>query len=159
LEGGLLNNATAKLHGDIPSAPEVSEIESRVSALQNDISAKNKLASMTESNEITRLAAELNRKFESPVPVQVVTLDYLGRKLQIESVRKDLAALKQTTSEIRSNWNDLKPQLEQKGASSEEKRFDSIVQNLEAAKAAGQFVQLAKRELAEMDNLEKVFAK
>ena len=78
-----LRDAATKLNGDLQSASAVAEIQSRVSALQKDVAAKKRLAVMTDSNEITRLTAEISEMFPSRVPIEVVKLDYLGRRLQI----------------------------------------------------------------------------
>ena len=113
-ESTQLADSSSKLRSDLPSAREIGEIQSRVSALEKDIAKKDRLAAMTDANEITRPAAEVTDEFRSTLPVQVVKLDYLERKLQIESAQGSLSSLKQTTSEIRSNCNGVKAALEQK---------------------------------------------
>ena len=151
-----LADSSSKLRSDLPSDPEIGEIQSRVSALEKDIAEKDRLAAMTDANEITRLAAELSAGFRSTVPVQVVKLDYLGRKLQIESARGNLSSLKQTTSEIRSNWNEVKTAVEQKHSATAN-NFEVIVSKLENAKGVSSFAKLAKEELDEVDKLENAF--
>jgi|SRR5581483_9429851 len=153
-----LSDTSSKLGGDLQSAPELNEIQSRVSTLKKDIETKQRLAAMTDANEITRLAADLSAGFRSTLPVQVVKLDYLGRKLQIESAQGNLSSLKQTTSEIRSNWNEVKTALEQKHASTTANRFEAIVSNLEKATSVSSFAKLAKEELDEVDKLENAFS-
>lgn len=151
-----LADSSSKLRNDLQPASELSEIQSRVSALEKDIAAKNRLAAMTDANEITGLAADLSARFRSTVPVQVVKLDYLGRKLQIESARGNISSLKQTTSEIRSNWNEIKTALEQKHAATAN-HFEAIVSKLENARGVSSFARLAKEELDEVDKVENAF--
>lgn len=151
-----LAGSSSKLRSDLPSDPEIGEIQSRVSALEKDIAKKDRLAAMTDANEITRLAAEVSAGFRSTLPVQVVKLDYLGRKLQIESAQGNFSSLKQTTSEIRSNWNEVKAALEQKHSVTA-KNFEAIVNKLENAKGVSSFAKLAKEELDEVDKLENAF--
>jgi hypothetical protein len=151
-----LADSSSKLPSGLQPAPELSEIESRVSALKKDIAAKNRLSTMSDANEITRLAADLSAGFRSKVPVQVAKLDYLGRKLQIESTQGNLSSLKQTTSEIRSNWNDVKTALEHRHPTTAN-NFEAIVSKLESAKGVSSFAKLAKEELDEVDQLENAF--
>lgn len=111
---------------------------------------------MTDANEITRPAAEVTAEFRSTLPVQVVKLDYLERKLQIESAQGSLSSLKQTASEIRSNWNGVKAALEQKHSVTANS-FEAIVTKLENAKGLSSFATLAKEELDEVNKLENAF--
>lgn len=151
-----LADSSSKLRSDLQPAPEIGQIQSRVSALEKNIAKKDRLDAMTNANEITRLAADLSAGFQSTVPVQVAKLDYLGRKLQIESARGNLSSLKQTTSEIRLNWNEVKTSLEQKHSATAN-NFEAIVSKLENAKGVSSFARLAREELDEVDKVENAF--
>jgi hypothetical protein len=57
---------------------------------------------------------------------------------------------------MRREWDALRPRLNTRGGA-QARKFESLVAQVEAAKAPAEYARLAKSVLDEVDNLEKVF--
>lgn len=139
-------------------AAEQLQIRADVQQLEISVTAKDRLATMKHSNQITRLAAELSSQYRRPTPVGVTLLDYQGRQLQIALEANDTEALKRTANDIRQEWDRLRPKVQQRSPQEAEK-FGALVTKIESARGQAEYAQLAKLELDEVDKLENVLAR
>ncbi|MGA7617166.1 MAG: hypothetical protein WBX15_18530 [Thermoanaerobaculia bacterium] len=127
--------------------------------LETKIRQQDRLGTMSVSNEMTRQAAELMRRYSVPTPVEVSLLDYEGRKIQTDAAANDEAALKRTAHEIRRRWDSVRPEVERHGGGSEAKAFESEVKKLEIASSVTESEKVAKSILDQVDRLENVFTR
>jgi hypothetical protein len=134
-------------------------LRKKIEDLEQAISAKNRRETMQISNNITLLEVAVMGQFKLRVPTDVMVLDYCGRELEILSEEKDIERLFNLVVRMHLIWQNLIPQLIQKGATKEIKNFSEIMKRLEIAKTPEEFNRLAKQVLDEVDNLEKVFKK
>ena len=136
----------------------VVELTSLVDSLRATVRAHQQHAALVQSNQVTRLAAEMTRPYTSLMPLEVLLMDYQGRELDVWSAAKDVPRLKQTTADIRRTWDALRPRIESRNHMERVRTTDAIVSRIEAAKTPAQWGAAAKPLLDEVDELEKVFA-
>jgi hypothetical protein len=98
-------------------------------------------------------------QFKPRVPTNVMLLGYCGRELEIFSEEKDIDKLSNFVIRMHLIWQNLIPQLIQRGETKEIKNFSDIMKRLEMAKTPEEYSFLAKQVLDEVENLEKVFKK
>lgn len=151
----LLQQAAQSLPSKI-DRKEVTQLNSTIANLNQFIAAKNQPTALRKANQVTLIAANMTKEFKPKVPVEVTLLDYYGRELEIWSASGNAAQLKTTAKEFRQTWNALRPAVQARN-SSEAKTFDTIVKQVEAAKAPVEYSRLATPVLNAVDNLEKVF--
>lgn len=135
------------------------ELDAAIAALDKDITAKDQLATLRDANQVTFIVADLTAKYNPPVPVEVIKLDFYGRELEVWSMAKDEAKLKSTAQAIRQTWNAVKPKVEAKGGAKQAQNFETLVAKTDAAQNVGDYAKTATPILDEVDNLEKVFEK
>lgn len=133
------------------------EFAATLAKLESAVAANDKSATLENANLITFEAANLTAKYNPPVPIEVVKLDFYGRELEIWSQAKDDAKLQETAKMIRQNWDAVKPKIEAKGGTKQAAVFEALVIKTDAAKTPAEFAKLATPILNEVDNLEKVF--
>jgi len=149
-----LKNAAQKMMDEkIGSA----DFDAILEKLEKAVAAKDKSASLIESNQITFEVANLTAKYNPAVPIEVVKLDFYGRELEIWAAAKDEAKLQETAKLIRQNWDTVKSKIEAKGGKKQAAVFENLVVKTEAAKTLADYAKLATPILDEVDNLEKVF--
>jgi hypothetical protein len=153
---GLLKAAVEKVRTDASNQKAAGEIYPNVAALDRAVTAKDRQGAMLAANQITRNVAEVTEEYKLIVPVEVVLLDYYGRELEIWAEAKDTSKLQATAREIRKTWDAVRPSIEAKKPAVS-KKFESLVAQVEAAKAPADYAKVAKPVLDEVDNLEKVF--
>ena len=161
---GNWKTARAKLTELKASAEKISALKvgsadfaAAVTKLESAAAANDKTATLVNANLITLEVANLTAKFNPPVPVEVVKLDYYGRELEIWSEAKDETKLLETAKMIRQNWDAVKGKIDAKGGKKVAAVFEALVVKTDAAKTPAEFSKLAKPILDEVDNLEKVF--
>jgi hypothetical protein len=152
-----LTQASKKMHVEVADQSTLqNHVDETIATLSQDVAAKDQQTAMRAANEVTLGIADMTATYRPTVPVAVTKLDYYGRELEIWAQAQDLSKLQATTVAMRHEWNALRPTLKTRGAN-EAKKFESLVAQVEAAKAPAEFAQLAKSVLDEVDNLEKVF--
>jgi hypothetical protein len=132
--------------------------EATLGKLEKAAAAKDKTSTLIEANQLTLDAANLTAKYNPPVPVEVVKLDFYGRELEIWSQAKDEAKLRETARMIRQNWDAVKSKIEARGGKKEAAAFENLVVKTDRARTSADYAKLAAPILDEVDNLEKVFA-
>lgn len=155
--GAKLNELKAAAREMTAAQISTAKFDATLGKLEKAVAAKDKTASLIESNQLTLEAANLTAEYNPAVPVEVVKLDFYGRELEIRAAAKDEAKLRETAKLIRQNWDAVKGKIEAKGGKKEAAVFEGLVVKIEAAKTSAAYAKLATPILDEVDNLEKVF--
>lgn len=111
------------------------------------------------ANSITLLEVAMMGDLKPRIPTNVMLLDYCGREMEILSEEKDIDKLSNLVVRMHLIWQNLIPQLVNKGDIKEIKNFSEIMKRLEKAKTPEEYNHLAKQVLDEMDIIEKLFKK
>jgi hypothetical protein len=111
------------------------------------------------ANELTRLAAELDRQFQPQVPVEVTVLDHDGRELELWSGEGNAARLNATRSKLRETWGHGSSRRHRKGGDTEAAQFDALIAQLTRATTPKDFAATATPILDSVDLLENVFTR
>jgi hypothetical protein len=158
------NVALASLKQSLKQAPALAQaaagdLPSTVTSLDHAITTKDAQAAMRAANQVTLEVADASAAFRLRVPVQVARLDYYGRELEIWAQAQDLSKLQTTAVALRREWEALRPTLELRGTAgiAAGKRFETLVEQVAAAKVPAEYARLSKSVLDEVDNLEKAF--
>jgi len=131
----------------------------KVEDLGRAVAVRNRKDAMHYANRITLIDVALMGQFKLRVPTDVMVLDYCGRELEILAEEKDFEKMSGLVLRMHLVWQNLMPQLIDKGATREIKKFSEIMKRLEVAKTPEEFGQSSRQVLDEVDNLEKVFMK
>jgi hypothetical protein len=131
----------------------------RVATIEKVVQAHDARALMHAANDMTRVAAEINRQFNPQVPVEVTLLDCDGRELELWGEEGNTAKLNETRTRLQETWNAVRPALVAKGGTTEATQFDALVAQLTKAKTAKDFAATAKPILDSVDVLENVFTR
>jgi hypothetical protein len=150
-------DATARAGLLQQSAAAYPELARPAATLAIHVTAHDRLEAMTVANEITRQANELLRTYPAATPVDVAMLDYEGRQLEIAAGRNSLPVLKDTTKQIRQTWDEVRPQVINRGGTAESSAFETLVAQLEHANSIAEYKQIAASILNDVDLLEAVF--
>ena len=132
-------------------------LTTKIEDLEQAISAKNKKDTLRFVNNITLLEIAMIGELKPRVPTNVMLLDYCGRELEILSEERDIDKLSNLVVRMHLIWQNIIPQLIDKGATKEIKTFSEIMTHLERAKTPEEYNHIAKHVLDEVDNLEKIF--
>ncbi len=154
-----LESAARKLHNEIKgeNKTQLAQLDSKIAALNKAVTAKNRISTMRDANQVTLISAKITRVFEPTVPVEVTLLDYYGRELEIWSETGNTNKLKTTASEMRRTWNAVRPAISARGGTTQVQKFDRLVVSVEGAKLSRDYARLATSILDQVDNLEKIF--
>lgn len=153
-----LKSAVAKLEST-GAVTDMHGANERVATIEKAVQAHDARSLMHAANDMTRVAAEINRQFNPQVPVEVTLLDYYGRQLELWSEEGNTARLNETRTRLQETWNAVRPALVAKGGSTEAVQFDALVTQLTAAKTAKDFAATAKPILDSVDSLEAAFTR
>lgn len=134
-------------------------LRAKIEDLEQAVSAKNRKDTIRFANNITLLEVAMIGEMKPRVPTNVMLLGYCGRELEILSEEKDSEKLSNLVIRMHLIWQNLIPQLVDKGATKEIKNFSEVMTRLERAKTPEEYSRLAKQVLDELDNVEKVFKK
>ena len=132
-------------------------LREKIEELEQVIAAKSKNGTMRAANNITLLEVAMIGDLKPRVPANVMLLDYCGRQLEIESEEKDIERLSSIVVRMHLIWQNLIPQLIDKGGTKEIKNFAVVMKRLERAKTPEEFNQSARQVLDEVDNLQRLF--
>jgi hypothetical protein len=152
-----MSQAQGDLPTNLPQADLVAQLETYLHAVRAHVRSHERAATMDDANRITRLVTDVSDRYQEQVPNDVKLLGFYGRALEVGLAQHNTVALTKAAADVESTWNALRPTLEQRGKSDEVQRFTDIVVELDAAKRPADFVAPARAELAETDNLEKLF--
>ncbi|HEV7994536.1 MAG TPA: HAMP domain-containing sensor histidine kinase [Gemmatimonadaceae bacterium] len=114
---------------------------------------------LREANRLTKLGADLSRRYVTPVPPEVALLDYEGRELQIWAGVCDSVRLRETTLALRRTWNDVRPRVDARGGRREADHFETLVTQVERGRNSAELARLAVPVLDAVDTLEQLFAR
>jgi hypothetical protein len=153
-----LKSAVAKLEST-GAVTDIHGANERVATIEKAVQAHNARALTHAANDMTRVAAEINRQFNPPVPVEVTLLDYDGRELELWSEERNTAKLNETRTRLQETWNAVRPALVANGGTAEATQFDTLVTQLTKAKTAKDFAATAKPILDSVDLLENAFTR
>jgi hypothetical protein len=159
VKAGKWSEAEARIDQLRQSAASYPALQTNVETLAASIKARDRIQSMKIANELTRLAIEQLRNYPATTPVEIAMLDYEGRKVEVDAAENDLAALKDTTAQLRHTWDGVRPLVESHGGAAESKTFDVLVAQLEGAKSVAEYNRIAGSILNEVDRLEAVFTR
>ncbi len=135
------------------------EIKDKVGQLKDALHAKKRTESLRTSNQLTDLFTSAMRPYQNNMPVDVMKLDYLGRRLQVDAATHDLRAARLTVREIDKSWEGVRPAVEGSNGKAEAANFAALVKKMEVAPNTKRMAALAKDALAQVDKLEGVFTK
>ena len=152
-----LETARRDLEGAHPlQQTERSQIDEQLRAAKSSRATTDASTLLRAANELTRIAIDLGAAYATRIPIQVARLDYLGRKLQLGAKERDPRACPETVATIRSTWDAVRPAV----AGRDEPRaraFDALVVRMERATSLPDYAALAKMELDQVDEIERVF--
>ncbi|MEK6372186.1 MAG: hypothetical protein AABO58_05770 [Acidobacteriota bacterium] len=153
-----LKSAVAKLEstGQVPDLRGAGEL---VATIEKAVQGRQALALMHAANEMTHVAAEINRQFHPQVPVEVTLLDSYGRELELWSEEGNAAKLNETRSKLRETWDAVRPVVVAKGGNTEATQFDALIAQLTKATTPKDFAATATPILDSVDLLENVFTR
>jgi len=140
------------------SAALKSGVSAQIAVLDTSVSNHNRMTTLRSANEMTRLAAELARPYNPPVPVEITLLDYSGRELEVWAGAGDLAKLRDATATLRQTWDNVRKTVEkQRGGVAAATGFEALVARAESAATIGDYAAAATPVLDEVDKLEQLF--
>jgi uncharacterized protein YcbX len=152
-----LREAIKSVRTDVKNkSAAVDRLDGHVAALDRFVAAKDAHSAMREANQVTIDTAEMSTAYKLSVPVEVTKLDYYGRELEVWAQVQDANKLAATVRELRQTWETLRPTIEAH-SSTEARKFDALVAQVEAGKTPAHYARVATRVLDEVDNLEKLF--
>jgi hypothetical protein len=151
-----LKEAAKKLGNDLKGV-DLKRLNAVVTALDKAVPARDKAATLKESNQVTLIYSELVEPFNPQIPGAVTRLDHYGRELDIYVAAKDTGKLKTTTEFMQKTWDKLQPAVKAKGGEAEARKFTSLMDQLSAAKSVEDYGKLVTPILDEVDKLEQVF--
>ena len=155
---GELNKTLAKLpSGKKEVAEKEPELRKSANALEKAIKLNNKVSAMESANNITLIAAEMSKPYQTKVPVEVSLLDYYGRELELNAESKDKEKLSSIKEKIHWTWEKLRPDVESHGGRLEAEKFGHLLKRLRVAASGSDYSRLSASILDEVDNLEKIF--
>jgi multidrug efflux pump subunit AcrA (membrane-fusion protein) len=135
------------------------QVTDLVAAIEKAVQVRRALTLMHAANDLTRVAAEINRPFNPTVPVEVTLLDYYGRELELWAEEGNAAKLNETRSKLQETWDTVRPSVVAKGGNIEASQFDALVAQLTKATTANDFAATATPILDSVDLLENVFTR
>jgi protein tyrosine phosphatase (PTP) superfamily phosphohydrolase (DUF442 family) len=139
--------------------PDSAHLRSVLDALRDVLAARNRVGTLSGSNEITLIAANMSAGYKQSVPVGVARLDYWGRALEIQAASRDAMKLAEISRRIRAIWDDLRPAIEARGSTAEAARFDRLVAQLQTLESPDAYARLAGPFRDAVDVIEKVFTR
>jgi hypothetical protein len=152
-----LRDAVRNVHAEVQNTGAAGDrLNTNVAALDRAMTAKDRLATMREANQVTLDVANMTTASKLTVPVEVTRLDYYGRELEVWAQARDANKLQATAREMRQTWNSLRPSIGAHSAA-QAKKFDTLVAQVESAKKPADYARVARPVLNEVDNLEKLF--
>jgi hypothetical protein len=152
-----ITESAAVLPSGLPKADLVGQLGSLVAALKDHVAAHDRIATMDDSNTVTRLVADVTAEFQTDVPYEAVMLGFYGRQLELGIAAVRPSTLTQAVTDLRSTWNRLQPVILRRGQTDDARRFTDVVVQLEGAKRPADFVAPTRAELAEADRIERLF--
>ncbi len=153
-----LETDVARLHPEADSAPagESDRLERQVAALKSSVARRQRQATMVAANQVTLIAANMTAVYAPRVPVEVTRLDFYGRELEIWAETGEAARLDSATRGVRREWDAVHPAVSARSPAVARK-FDTLVARVERAGSPAEYRRLAQVELAQVDDLERVF--
>lgn len=137
----------------------VPEARRALDSLSRAVTARDQAAAVVWANRLTDFGARMSAAYAPPIPAAVTLLDYYGRELEIWSARRDVGRLEEVRAAIDSIWEDLQPQVDQRGGAAESAAFARLVARLGRARVPADFAALATPVLDDVDKLEAVFSR
>jgi hypothetical protein len=135
----------------------VTQLQSRLKEAGDTVSARQRLQTMVQANEITQLVADLSEEYQTEIPYALVMLGYYGRELELGIAVGDHARLQQAVADLQQTWNRLEPIILQRGAVDDARRFTDIVTQLVGARTSADFVEPTRAELGAVVRLKDLF--
>jgi len=143
--------------GTLPKPDLVAQLRSRLEDVEQRVNAHQRIEAMDDANGITLRVADLSAEFQTQVPYEVLMLGYYGRQLELGIASARAPTLTQACTDLRTTWNRIEPAVERRGHVDAARRFTDIVVQLEGARRLADVVAPTRAELAEADQIEKLF--
>ncbi len=125
--------------------------------LDSAVTQRSRAQGQRVANHLTHIGALLSAAHSPAVPAYVTMLDYYGRELELGAEAKNMAQLSRAALSIRTTWNEVRPQVVERGGTAEAARFDSTVAKINAARTPAEYGRTATPVLDQVDELEAVF--
>jgi hypothetical protein len=126
-------------------------------ALRHSIARRRRRDTMEQANQVTLAVADMTEPYAPAIPVEVTRLDCYGRELTIWSEADVVGRLEVATRGVRHEWDRVRPAVSARDRATAG-RFEALVARLERGGSSGYYRRLAGRVLAQVDDLERVFA-
>ncbi len=155
---GSLEADIARLHAvaDSGSRAGADRLDREAAVLRSAVARRERRTTMEEANQVTLVVADMMAVYVPSVPVEVTRLDFYGRGLEIWSETDSTARLKSAARGARHEWDAIHPAVSAR-APAVARRFDALITRVERAESPAEYRRLAQQELAEVDDLERVF--
>ncbi len=140
-----------------PKIPEFKKLTAKIDLIDQAIANKDTQIAMRNSNQITFVVAEINKRFLQKVPVEVTLLNYYERELEIWIPTGNKPWLRKTANNISRNWLSIRPLVLANGDKKEAHKFDMLISTLAHASSLNDYIQATTLLQKEQDSLEKVF--
>lgn len=155
-----LRQRTSATGGSAAPAALGAALSREVAVLDTAVPRRNRGATLRSANEVTRIAAELTRSYNPPLPVEITLLDYDGRELLVWSEANDPARLRESAALLRKTWDAVRPRVAARpGGGAAASAFERLVVEAEAARTPAGYAAVAQRILDDVDRLEGLFPK
>lgn len=148
--------ARLRTETDSGSGTEAERLEHEVAALHRSVTRRQRHATMAEANQVTLAVADMTALYAPKVPVEVTRLDFYGRELEIWSETGAAARLDSAGRGMRHEWDAVHLAVSVR-APAVARKFEELVTRVERAESPAEYRRLAKLELAQVDDLERVF--
>jgi antitoxin (DNA-binding transcriptional repressor) of toxin-antitoxin stability system len=138
---------------------EVAELRRRTSRLVQVARTGSFVDVALAANAVSQLMPSLYRRFETRVPAEILTLDYLDREAQFRSLARQPAAVAVAVEQLGRTWAQVRTKVVAAGGAKEARDYQAHVARMERiSPTAGRELQAeARRGLELVDQLESVF--
>jgi len=140
-------------------AATVAELERRTARLSRVSRARSFVDVALAANAVSQLMPRLYERFESPVPSEILGLDYLDREAQFRSLARQPTKVAAAVKSLAATWARVRPKVVSAGGTDEARAYQAHVDRMArlAPSAAHQIEAEARSGLEVVDRLERVF--
>ena len=137
---GWIANVRAETVGDSADVDALGRLQRSLSGAVN---GRDRFATMSAANEITRVATNLSDPFAPLVPTDMDRLDYHGRGLQIAVEQRDVAEVRARVDGLDRTWSRLRRRafaVDRRDA----ERLDAAVARLQSVRTRSELARAAR---------------
>jgi hypothetical protein len=152
-----LKQSVQQLNSTLASkSANLAVFNAQMPVLEKSIAAKDQQATMRESNQLILESIDLMKPLHPHTPVETILLGYYGRKLELDAIARNPRELQITASDVEKTWQTLRPQVQSKGDAQQIAQGDQLIAQLNQAKSATDYQQVAPALTRESRVLERL---